>query len=172
MAAGDGGAIAAFYRRYFDLMYSQARQLTRRDEAFCLDVVQEAVIKVVRLVRPVKSEPQLAAWLRLVVRTTAYDLVKSERRRQNRENHPAVVMQESSGSPGCGGEEDDRIELLRVELARLDPKLARLIELRFTQRLTLGHIAAMLGLSIGTVDGRLRTALKTLRGRLEDGSDD
>ena len=166
MAAGDARAIEEFYRRYFDLMYSQARRVTRRDEAFCLDVVQEAVIKAVRLVRAVESEAQLAAWLRLVVRTTAYDLSKAERRRQNREG--AVAIDESIVPSGGN---DEQIEILRGEIARLDPELAQLIDLRFTQRLTLGRIAERLGLSIGTVDGRLRRLLKTLRSRLEDDSD-
>jgi RNA polymerase sigma factor (sigma-70 family) len=167
MAAGDARAIEEFYRRYFDLMYALARRVTRRDEAFCLDVVQEAVIKAVRLVRAVESESQLTAWLRLVVRTTAYDQCKAERRRQNREGAAAV---DESIEPAGG--DDEQIGLLRGEIARLDPELAALIDLRFTQRLTLGRIALRLGLSIGTVDGRLRRVLKMLRGRLEDDSDE
>jgi RNA polymerase sigma factor (sigma-70 family) len=166
MAAGDARAIEEFYRRYFDLLYTQARRVTRRDEAFCLDVVQEAVLKVVRLVRTVNSEVQLTAWLRLVVRTTAYDLSKAERRRQARQ---AAAVTAVSVKPTGG--DDELIEQLRGEIARLDPELARLIELRFTQRLTLGRIAGMLGLSIGTVDGRLRRVLKKLRSRLEDHAD-
>jgi RNA polymerase sigma-70 factor (ECF subfamily) len=166
MAAGDARAIEEFYRRYFDLMYSQARRVTRRDEAFCLDVVQEAVIKVVRLVRAVESQAQLTAWLRLVVRTTAYDLCKAERRRQIREGAAAV-----NESIRPAGNDNEQIGILRGELARLDPELASLIDLRFRQRLTLGRIASLLGLSIGTVDGRLRRALRMLRSRLEDDSD-
>src|SRR5689334_17106086 len=72
MAAGDGGAVESFYRRYFDRLYAEARRATRRDESFCLDVVQEAVLRIVRTVRGARSEIQLVAWLRLVVRTTAY----------------------------------------------------------------------------------------------------
>ena len=51
MAAGDGGAVEAFYRRYFDRLYAEARRATRRDESFCLDVVQESVLRIVRTVR-------------------------------------------------------------------------------------------------------------------------
>ncbi len=167
MAAGDAWAVEEFYRRYFDLLYAQARRVTRRDEAFCLDVVQETVIKAVRLVRAVKTEAQLAAWLRLVIRTTAYDLCKAERRRQVRE---AIVRKPESVE--SAEEDDEQIKALRDELARLDPELARMIELRFTQRLTLGRIAAMLGLSTGTVDGRLRRALASLRERLGEESDE
>ena len=85
MASGDEHAVAEFYRCYFDLLLNEARRVTKRDEAFCLDVVQEAVMKVVRCVRRVESGSEFAAWLRLVIRTTAYDLLRSEARRRNRE---------------------------------------------------------------------------------------
>src|SRR5690349_21207024 len=85
MAAGDGVAIEAFYRAHFNRLYREARRSTGRDESFCLDVVQESVLRIVRTVRRVESEPQLVAWLKLVVRTTAYDLLRAEMRRRRRE---------------------------------------------------------------------------------------
>jgi len=160
MAAGDRRAVEAFYRRYFDFLFAQARRATGRDEAFCLDVVQDAVLRIIRTVRPVNSEAQFAAWLRLVVRTTAYDLLKAERRRQSRE---VIAV---NGPPDCG--DQDRLEQLRAEIARLDPELIRIIELRYESRWTLGRIGALLGLSVGAVDSRLRRALGRLRERLED----
>ena len=85
LAAGDPAAVEAFYRRYFDMLYSQARRATGRDEAFCLDVVQESVLRVIRSVRAAHSEAQFNAWLNLVVRTAAYDLLRGESRRRKRE---------------------------------------------------------------------------------------
>src|SRR5438874_1612657 len=85
MAAGDEDAIESFYRRYFDWLYAQARRTTRRDESFCLDVVQDAVLRIVRTIRAVKTENQFRAWLRLVVQTTALDRLRAERRRRSHE---------------------------------------------------------------------------------------
>jgi RNA polymerase sigma factor (sigma-70 family) len=166
MAAGDAGAIEAFYRRYFDFLYAQARRATGRDESFCLDVVQEAVLRIIRNVRGVQSEAQLAAWLRLVVKTTALDQLKSERRRHERQ----LVVAAAAGPRDSAGDDDaaERIEQLKAEISRLDPELARLIELRFARRWTLGRIAEALGLSVGTIDGRLRRALIRLREKLEE----
>src|SRR3954464_2660020 len=48
LAAGDRAAVEAFYRRYFELLFRAARRAAGRDEAFCLDVVQEAVLRVIR----------------------------------------------------------------------------------------------------------------------------
>jgi len=162
MAAGDGGAVEAFYRRYFDRLYAEARRATRRDESFCLDVVQESVLRIVRTVRGAHSEIQLVAWLRLVVRTTAYDLMRSERRRQRREALVAIGPADEA-SDGPPAEDEEQLAWLRVQLDRLDPQIARMIDLRYHRRWTLERIARQFGLSIGTVDGRLRRALRRLR---------
>jgi RNA polymerase sigma factor (sigma-70 family) len=173
MAAGDRRAVEQFYRLYFDLMYSHALSITRRDEAFCLDVVQDAVLRVVRTVRPVKSEAQLATWLRLVTQTAAYDLLKNESRRRRREWVVAVASHAADPCQSCQSDEDEGEQLrwLRGQLDSLDPQIARLIEMRYERRYTLARMATALGLSVGTVDGRLRRALGELRLRakgLED----
>ena len=156
MAAGNEAAVARFYRHYFDGLYAEARRATRRDEAFCLDVVQEATLRIIRNIRPVDSEARLAAWLKLVIRTTALDLLRSEKRRRIRE---AAV-----GPPDAGVEDNqaEQIEWLRRQIASLDPQLVKIIEWRFEDRWTLKRIAGKLGLSVGTIDGRLRRALKHL----------
>lgn len=166
MAAGDPRAVEAFYRQYFDLMYRHACHITRRDEAFCLDVVQDAVLRVMRAVRPAQSEAQFAAWLRLVTQTSAYDLLKTETRRRRREIRVALPP-DLTDDDAENGADAERIDWLRQEIARLDPQIARLIELRYERRWTLSRIAQALGLTIGTVDGRLRRALRELRSRAE-----
>src|SRR5437016_5848257 len=164
MAAGDEDAIESFYRRYFDWLYARARRATRRDESFCLDVVQDAVLRIVRTVRAVKTENQFRAWLRLVVQTTALDRLRAERRRQRRELSFVIA------GPQEQVESDDRdavsqLEWIKQQIVLFDPRLVEIIELRFEQRWTLARIAARLGMSIGTIDGRLRRALKELRSR-------
>jgi len=160
MAAGDERAVEIFYRRYFDWLYAQARRASRRDEAFCLDVVQDAVLRVLRTVRKVESEPQLRSWLSLVVQTTAYDRLRAEGRRREREMMVAAARAEA------GAIDDDnarQADWLRKRIARLDPRLGRVLELRLEQRWSLREIAEALGLPIGTVDGQLRRALRQLR---------
>lgn len=166
MAAGDPRAVEAFYRQYFDLMYRHACTITRRDESFCLDVVQEAVLRVIRAVRPAGSEAQFAAWLRLVTQTAAYDLLKAESRRRRRETLVAWPL-DITGAGAEASSNEDQLAWLREEISCLDPHIARLIELRYEKRWTLARIAQSVGLPIGTVDGRLRRALRKLRMRAE-----
>lgn len=164
MAAGHGGSIEAFYRGYFDRMYRYARQATRGDEATCLDVVQDAMVRIVRTIKRVDSEAQLVAWVRLVVRTTAYDYLKRESRRRTRES---LVLAGSVAERGTDVDAE-QLEWLRGELSRLDPQIAKMIELRYEKLWTLTRIAASLGITTGAVDGRLRRALRDLRLRAID----
>jgi RNA polymerase sigma-70 factor (ECF subfamily) len=163
LAGGDASAVDAFYRRYFDWLYAQARRATQRDEAFCLDVVQDAVLRIIRTVRTVKCEKRFRAWLRLVVQTAAWDKLRSERRRQQHERAAVAARFGDAGDEQpC---EDEQLAWLKDQIARLDPQIVRMVELRFGQRWTLARISGLLGLSIGTIDGRLRRALQEIRQR-------
>jgi RNA polymerase sigma factor (sigma-70 family) len=157
MAAGDTDAVAAFYQEYFDWMFIQAKLATRRDESFCLDVVQDAVIRVIRSIKPVDSEPRLRAWLRLVVQTTAFDLLRREKRLKQRERDSATAEMIEPA------EISEQLDWLADQLNQLDPQLVQMIELRFEHRWKLRRIGQLLGLTASAVDGRLRRVLKELR---------
>lgn len=163
VAAGDPAAVEAFYRAWFDRLYDWARRATGRDESFCLDVVQEAVLRVVRTVRPVDAPARFAAWLKLVVRTTAYDLLKKERRARDAAARAAGAV--TPADPADPAADDERLAWLRRELDAADAELARLIELRYRDGWTLARVAEAVGLTTGGVDGRLRRALAALRER-------
>ncbi len=167
MAAGDPVAVAAFHRGHFARLYAAARRATGRDESFCLDIVQEATLRIVRTVRPIGTAGQLRAWLTLVLRTTAYDHLRAESRRRR---HEAVIVPVGPTEPADDG--DDRQAWLAEQLATLDPALVRLIDLRYQQWWTLARIAGAMGLSIGTVDGRLRRAIGQLRRAAVEAFDD
>ena len=167
MAAGDPAAVAAFYRGHFPLLYAAARRATGgADEATCLDVVQDAVLRIVRTVRPVASAGQLRAWAVLVVRTVAYDHLRAAARRWR---HEAAVVVAPGGPQGADGEQR---AWLADRLSELDPALVRLIDLRYQHRWTLARIAAAVGLPVGTVDGRLRRAISQLRHAAAEAFDD
>ena len=174
IACGDACAIEAFYRHYFDFLYQQARQITRRDESFCLDVVQEAVLRVVRSVRKAESNRQFSAWLRLVIKTCAFDLLKTEARRRSREQAASMAARQAHWDRDTKENDDiaDRIAWLRSQLESFDPKLVRMIELRFYRSWRLAEIGRKVGLSAGAVDGRLRRALKLLQTAAKDDFDE
>jgi RNA polymerase sigma factor (sigma-70 family) len=159
VAAGESWAIETFYRQQFDWLYRQAVWATGRDEAFCLDVVQEAVLRILRTIRRANSPAQLRAWLAIVVRTTALDMLKAEGRRRRREHLAAVGEAGRSDPPD---DTDARLDWLRRQIGLLDPHLVRLVELRYTRGWTLARIGSALHLPTSTVNGRLRMALRRL----------
>jgi RNA polymerase sigma factor (sigma-70 family) len=165
MAAGDENAVEVFYRRYFDWLLAQARRASGRDESFSLDVVQDAVLRIIRAVKRVETERALLAWLKIVVQTTAFDLLRQEIRRTARE--AVVVASRGEGISSSEAEKADETQIawLRQEIARLDPQLVRMIELRYDQKWTLARIGRQIGLSPGAIDGRLRRMLIELRKR-------
>ena len=166
MAAGDANAVAAFYERYFDRLLAQAKRACGRDESFCLDVVQDSMLRIIRAIKRVETERALNAWLKIVVQSTAFDLLRQEHRRVQRETASVGSRVGWIESPLHPASDDEaQIDWLRQEIAGLDPRLAQMIELRYDQKWTLARIGQKLGFSAGAIDGRLRRVLSDLRKR-------
>ena len=90
IARGGMAAFDEFYAEWFDFAYETARHVTGRDEAMCLDIVQEAMLRVARTIRPMRTEDDVRRWLVRVVHTTALDELRRERRRRGRERVRAI----------------------------------------------------------------------------------
>ena len=166
IASGDPDAFAALFRDHFDPMYRDAKRMTGRDESFCMDVVQDAMVRVVRSMRPMSTEEHLRRWLRAVVGACAFDRLRAESRRMRRER--ASTASESRDMDVVS----ERLDWLRGELARMDAPLAGLFTLRFRLGWTLHRIGTALGLSAGAVDGRISRALSDLRKKAMEEFDD
>ncbi|MDY7110361.1 MAG: sigma-70 family RNA polymerase sigma factor [Planctomycetota bacterium] len=167
IASGDTEAFARFYRRWVDRMYGEAHRATGRDESFCLDVVHDAMLRVMKSIRPMDNEAALWGWLRVVVRSCAFDRLRREARRRKREQADAA------GFPSEPRDDlAERLAWLRAELARLDERETALLTMRHRFGWTLRRIALAAGLEPGAVDGRLRRTLNTLRRRAEEAFDE
>jgi RNA polymerase sigma factor (sigma-70 family) len=166
IASGDTEGFARFYRAWFDFTLNEARRLTGRDEQFCLDAVQETMLRVIRRMKPLPHEAALSAWLRAAVRSASIDLLRRDLRRRRRETSNA---RPASAEASCGDDQRERrlarerIDWLRAQLAAMPPEQARLLDLRFRLGWTLSRIAGALSLKTGAVDGRINRALEQLR---------
>src|SRR5262245_17408630 len=159
--AGDTAAFAVFYQTWFDRAFALARSLTHRDESFCLDVVQETMLRVVRALRPTPDATTLERWMKKVVHTTALDALRREQRRQRREQKSA----DPTASADTVGDLDleDRLRWLEGELKSLSRADRALLEQRFVRGNTLESAGAALGLSGHAAHGRLRRLIEQLR---------
>ncbi len=156
IARGDEAAFERFYHDWFETAYAMARTLTRRDESFCLDVVQDAMMKAARSMKPIDTHEQLTAWVRRVVHTTALDRLRADRRRLARER--ASPAHANTPSPL-----DERIEWVRAELGKLPPEERSLLSMRFGRSGALDTTAAAHGMTPGAAHGRIRRIIARMR---------
>ncbi|MBC7833963.1 MAG: sigma-70 family RNA polymerase sigma factor [Phycisphaerales bacterium] len=160
MARGDSDAVSTFYEANFERALAIARSATGRDESFCLDVVQDAMVKIARCTKPISDYATLMCWMARVVRTSALDTLRREARRSRRERahastHPALSTINLVPS--------DRAELLARTLDQITPDDRALLGLRFIDDRTLEHVAAAVGSTGPAVHGRIRRLLARLR---------
>jgi RNA polymerase sigma factor (sigma-70 family) len=168
IASGNAEAFARFYRGWFDRAYADARRATGRDESFCLDVVQDAMIRVIRSMRAMDAEPQLRNWLRVVVQSCAYDRLRKEARRKRREETAVPSDRPTERDETT----DEQLRWLRNELAGTDTPETRLLLMRYRLGWTLERIGRAVGLTSGAVDGRLRRATNELREKARESFDE
>jgi RNA polymerase sigma factor (sigma-70 family) len=160
IASGNTEAFGRFYDRYFPAVYGLARRVSGRDEAFCLDVVQDAMLRIVKHVRPLPDEDALLRWLGAVVRSTVYDLLRSEIRRRRRETRREKETPERELD---ATDLEEQLAWIRREMGSLDPEDAWLLAMRHRWGWTLNRIGEALGLGTTTVDRRIRRVTARLR---------
>jgi len=170
VASGDAEAFTRFYRAWFDRCVAEARRATGRDEAFCLDVVQDAMMRVIRSIprAGLDGDDAVAAWLRTVVRSCAYDRLRAERRRAKREARRGPDFDHASSARHQRPDEVDRqLAWLARELASLPREQARLVHLRYRLGWTLARIGRATGLTASAADGRISRAVTAIRRRAD-----
>ena len=168
IASGDTEVFARFYRSRFDAMHAEARRSTGRDESFCLDVVQDAMIRVIRSMKPMDTEQHLNTWLRVVVRSCAYDRLRKEVRRRRWEKSAVEARQAEPTDEVLS----EKVAWLGRELAAMNDAQVRLLTMRYRFGWTLQRIGAAVGLKPGAVDGRLARLVAALRRRAQETFDE
>jgi RNA polymerase sigma-70 factor (ECF subfamily) len=159
IARGDTRALGILYQRWFDIAYTTARRLTGRDEAFCLDVVQDTMLKLARRVPRLETEAALAAWLGRVTHRTALDRLRTERRRTVRDRKRGAT----GTAPDAQTELEHQIRRLRARLRALPPEDQSLLAARFARERTLAQTGEDHGLTDDAAHGRIRRALRALK---------
>ena len=165
--AGDEKAFGVFYELWFDRCYAMARRITRRDENFCLDIVQDCMLRVLERIPRLGDEAAVTAWMSRVVFTTAIDRLRSDQRRAQREQGAARDEVDAAVPSERKLEEREELEWLAARLAELPVDDQRLILERFAHDKTLAEVGASIGITVHAAHGRLRRILLRLRERAE-----
>lgn len=157
ISKGDEAAFGAFYELWFDRVFAIARSLTRRDEAFCLDVVQDCMMRVVKSMPALSSEEAVSAWMGRTAFSTAIDRIRGDDRRVKRERAASIAERVDPPEP------DEHAAWLRARLAELPPAERDLLMDRFEGKGTLRSLGAARGISGNAAHGRISRILNRLR---------
>lgn len=148
------------------VVYSRVREPQAVD-----DVMQEVALAAVRESAPPADPLKVAPWLyRVAVRQALLHRRKCGRQRKltdrYAERHPPAEADRKTPDPRAWLLAAERQQLVREALARLAPRDAELLLLKYTQDWSYQQIAAHLGVTDGAVEARLHRARQRLREQL------
>ena len=163
--AKDAQAFGVLYDRHSRAAYSLAYRMMGERQA-AEDVVQDALLKVWRSAASYRAErASVRTWILSIVHNRGIDQLRSlasRRRTQEKleasapRSHPSEAFAESWANTQC--------EQVREALKSLPQEQLKVVELAYFSGYAHVEIAELLGLSLGTVKGRMRLGLKKMRG--------
>jgi RNA polymerase sigma-70 factor, ECF subfamily len=156
-------AMAEVFNRYAGLVYSVALRVLH-DSSHAEDVTQEIFFQLWRNPNCFSSSRgSLATWLLVVARNRAIDHL-----RQRKPGEPVdEVMVPSATNLQSEAERSILMQRVRGILGDLAEEQQRSLQMAFFDGLTHSEIAEKTGQPLGTVKTRIRSALTSLRKRLE-----
>ena len=166
-AAADERAMTELYDRYGTLVYTVAYRIVGQ-RADAEEVVVDAFTQAWREAARFEAERgSVAAWLTMIARSRALDLVRGRGRRERLAADAAAGTGGGSGEPdapaGDRAEDDERRWVVRLALEGLSAPQRQAIELAFFEGLSQSEIAERLNEPLGTVKTRVRLGMQKLR---------
>jgi RNA polymerase sigma-70 factor (ECF subfamily) len=167
LAAGDGAAFDLLGGRWRPRLVNYFRSLGA-DLHGAEDCAQETLIRVYAYRRVYRPDAEYAAFLFTVARHAFLDWRRKVVRREARES--AAQGGDGAGPVGAPDAPDAAARVdLAAAVARLPLRLRGVVELGAIRGLPYDHVAALLGIPVGTVKSRMHLAIRRLREALGDG---
>jgi RNA polymerase sigma-70 factor, ECF subfamily len=166
---GDRDAFRSLYRDHAGALLAYAEHVTH-DRMAAEDAVQETFLRAWRhLPRLLADERPPRPWLRTVLRRVLIDAARAARDRTCRLGQDAILDDATDGGFDAVLDRD----LLATAMAHLSPPHHEVLVGTYYRDLPAEHLAAVLGVPVGTVRSRLHYALDALRSQLTEamGSD-
>lgn len=163
MRAGNEDALAQLYDRYSPVVYSVALRVLG-DTGKAEDVLQEVFMQLWRNPEVFdSSRGNLGAWLAVIARNRAIDMLRKRRPETDIEDVVVSVERDLAG-------EADRMRIMEKVRGLLGtmPSLQRsALEMAYFEGLSHSEISAKTGEPLGTIKTRIRTGLLALRKAFE-----
>ena len=168
IADGDQQALAQFYDVTCAAVFGLAVRMMA-DHAAAEDVVIEVYNQVWTKASTFdENRGSVMAWLLLITRSRALDLLRTRKRTPSAEGLEAAEDLPSAASgPEAETLESERRKFVLQAVAGLRPEQKQVIELAYFSGMSQSEIAAHLDLPLGTVKTRVRSGILRLRELLE-----
>jgi RNA polymerase sigma-70 factor (ECF subfamily) len=159
VAEGNHDAMAAVFDRYSRIVYCIALRVLR-EPGLAEDVMQEVLLQVWK--RPqsfVAQRGNLAAWLSVVTRNRAIDVLRRRSTLEPLDERPLLDPRDMT----LASEQGWLLDKVRSVLDSLPAEQQGPLELAYFQGLSHTEIAQKTGSPLGTVKTRIRAGLMTIR---------
>ena len=149
------------YDHYSAALFTIITQIVP-DKDIAGDVLQEVFVNIWRKINTYDAaKGRLFTWMLNIARNAAIDKIRSKGYRDNQRNQP-IIESEGGGIEMSSNPLVNDVGLKKV-LATLNEEYRKLIDLSYFQGFTHEEIAKLLGIPLGTVKTRIRTAISQLR---------
>ena len=166
---GSAGALEALVQRHHAPLLAHLARLTG-DAHVAEDLAQETFVRLVRDAHAYRYPRPFLPWLYTIARNLARNHWQSAYYRHVQVDSAAASADTPAGDPDPATwlERLERRQGLQAALAGLSFEQREVLSLRFGQELSVAETAAVVGVPAGTVKSRVFTALRRLRGLLEE----
>jgi RNA polymerase sigma factor (sigma-70 family) len=162
---GSEAAFAELVQRHLDLVYSAALRRVGGDTHLAKDVAQQVFIALGRQASSLSGHPVLVGWLYTTSRFAAAQVVRTEKRRQAREQE-AHLMQDSPLEPSADPEWQQLRPVLDEAMDQLGARDREALLLRYFSGGSFAAVGEKLGVTEEAARKRVDRALDQLRTRL------
>lgn len=159
--SGDAQALNELLKAVSEPLYRYILSVVREAHS-AEDILQEVLIRIYRKLGWLKEPEMFRSWSYRIASREAFRHLKRNRRWTEQIRDEAVL---TSLTSSVSGEElaPEVIHQLHERVAILSPASRAVIVLHYLHEMSLDEVAAVLGISVGTVKSRLAYGLEHLR---------
>jgi RNA polymerase sigma-70 factor (ECF subfamily) len=161
----NNDAFNYLYDHYSGALFTIVNQIVP-DKDTAGDVLQEVFINIWKKINTYDAtKGRLFTWMLNIARNAAIDKIRSKGYRDNQRHQP-LVEGDAGRIPASSNPSVSDVGLKKL-LTKLNEESRKLIDLSYFQGFTHEEIAKMLGIPLGTVKTRIRTAIIQLRSMIQ-----